>query len=74
MLHSARADVPKGEEGRQPRVLYRATHNDRKISTVVAQEEAPRFHANYTAVLKGGMAALKKIKKDKKKGKKAAAQ
>ena len=57
--------------------MFRASTGKRKISTTVSHDALPRFHAQYVAVLKANMTALKKVKKDKKpkpkKGEEAAA-
>jgi hypothetical protein len=70
--------VPRGEEGKQPRTLYRASTSKRKISTSVGFEEAPKFHALLVATMKSNMSALrkkeKKAKSKKSKAKAAAAQ
>ena len=57
--------VPRGEEEKPPRAMYRATTAHRKISTVLTAADAPKFHAACIAVLKTNMTGLQKKPKKK---------
>jgi hypothetical protein len=64
------ADVPrKREEGQAAQCIYRASNGKRKVSTVVTADGSARFLAVYSAVLRGSMTALRKIKKSERKKK-----
>lgn len=70
------SERPKPREGVVPEpseylCLIRARSKSRKISTVVNQNEVPKFMELFGKSLKTNMDGLKKIKKTKNKGKAA---